>query len=53
MTDAAIGYGATYRIAGVDLAEVTAVKPPGATADRIEATHMKSLMFVELRVFDI
>lgn len=42
MTDAVLGYGAKYRINGVELAEVTAVKPPGATADRVEATHMQS-----------
>lgn len=42
MTDVKIGYGAKYRIAGVELAEVTAVKPPGATADRVDATHMQS-----------
>lgn len=42
MTDATIGYGAKYRIGGVEMAEVTAVKPPGATADRVEATHMQS-----------
>lgn len=50
MTDAAIGYGTTYRVwdaslstpALVEIAEVINVTPPGGTADRVDATHMKS-----------
>jgi predicted secreted protein len=50
MTDAMIGYNTTYRIwnstlttpALVEIGEVTEVTPGEATADRIDATHMKS-----------
>lgn len=50
MTDAMIGYNTAYAIwdatlstpAYVDIAEVINVTPGASTADRIEATHMKS-----------
>lgn len=50
MTDAMIGYDSSYRIwdstlpvpALVDIGEVFNITPPGGTADRIDATHMKS-----------
>lgn len=50
MTAAKIGYGTTYEImdagaspaAFVEISEVFSVTPGAATADRIDATHMKS-----------
>ncbi|OLP56670.1 phage tail protein [Rhizobium rhizosphaerae] len=49
MTDAKIGYGTKYEIKATaaaavftEVAEVTSVTPGAASADRIEATHMKS-----------
>lgn len=50
MTDAMIGYDSSYRIwdadatpAGLfDIGEVFNITPPGGTADRVDATHMKS-----------
>ncbi|CZT36137.1 phage tail tube protein [Rhizobium sp. 9140] len=50
MTNAMLGYGTGYEIwdstlstpGYVDLGEVTMVTPGSATADRVEATHMKS-----------
>lgn len=50
MTDASLGYGSTYRIwdseadpaALVEISEVFNITPPGGTADRVDATHMKS-----------
>jgi predicted secreted protein len=50
MTDARIGYGTKYSVwdaslttpAFVEIAEVIAVTPGAATADRIDATHMQS-----------
>lgn len=50
MTEAMLGYDTGYEIwdstlttpAYVPVAEVTAVTPGSATADRVEATHMKS-----------
>ncbi len=50
MTDASLGYDSSYRIwdstltepALVDIGEVFNITPPGGTADRVEATHMKS-----------
>ncbi len=50
MTEARIGYGTTYRVwdaslttpALVEIGEVINVTPPGGTADRVDATHMKS-----------
>lgn len=49
-TDASLGYGSTYRIwdstaapaALVEIGEVFNITPPGGTADRVDATHMKS-----------
>lgn len=50
MTDASLGYDSSYRIwdstlpvpALVDIGEVFNITPPGGTADRVDATHMKS-----------
>ena len=50
MTDASLGYDSSYRIwdssldtpALVDVGEVFNITPPGGTADRVDATHMKS-----------
>lgn len=49
MTDATIGYGSKYEIKDADpattftrIAEVFAITPPEATADRIDVTHMDS-----------
>jgi len=41
-TDARIGYGTTYEINGVEIAELINVTPGESTTDRVEATHMKS-----------
>lgn len=46
MTDASLGYGSTYEIfydsEYVELDEVIEINPGEETADRVDATHMKS-----------
>lgn len=42
MTDAAIGYGSKYLIAGVQIAEVINITPGEATVERVNASHMQS-----------
>lgn len=50
MTEAMLGYNSSYRIwddtltvpAFVEIGEVFNITPPGGTADRVDATHMKS-----------